>query len=86
MHTINSACTLFVYGEQMRSTGIPELTCVEDTDYIKTALALGKTDTEAEREFQMVIQKCLDLKWTVQVMWAIHTRLRGSGTPSPNKN
>lgn len=67
----------------MRSTGIPELTCVEDTDYIKTALALGKTDTEAERAFHMVIQKCLDVKWTVQVMWAIH-KLRGA--PSPTKN
>ena len=56
----------------MRSTGIPELTCVEDTDYIKTALAIEKTDAEAEKEFQTIIKKCLDLRWTVQVMWGIH--------------
>ncbi len=56
----------------MRSTGIPELTCVEDTDYIKMALAMEKTDTEAEKEFQTIIQKCMDLGWTVQLMWYFH--------------
>ncbi len=56
----------------MRSTGIPELTCVEDTDYIKMALAIEKTDTEAEKEFQTIIQKCIDLRWTVQLMWYFH--------------
>ncbi len=56
----------------MRSTGIPELTCVEDTDYIKNALLLGRTELEAMQSFQKVIQKCLDLKWTVQVMWKFH--------------
>ncbi len=56
----------------MRSTGIPELTCVEDTDYIKMALAIEKMDTEAEKEFQTIIQKCIDLRWTVQLMWYFH--------------
>ena len=67
---------------QMRSTGIPELTCVEDIDYIKVALAITKTDTEAEKEFQSIIKKCLDLRWTVQVMWALH-KLR---VQSPKKS
>lgn len=57
---------------QMRSTGIPELTCVEDTDYIRNALVLEKNETEAEQMFRKVIKKCLDLKWTVQVMWKFH--------------
>ena len=60
---------------QMRSTGIPELTCVEDTDYIRTVLMLSEQEHEAERHFeQKVIKKCLDLGWTVQVMWWIHLR------------
>ena len=64
---------------QMRSTGIPELTCVEDTDYIRNALLLDKTEQEAEQLFRKVIKKCLDLKWTVQVMWKIHLlRRKGS--------
>lgn len=56
----------------MRSTGIPELTCVEDTDYIRRAFALDKSETEAEETFRQVIRKCLDLKWTVQFMWQVH--------------
>ena len=64
---------------QMRSTGIPELTCVEDTDYIKNALVLEKSEHEAEQMFRKVIKKCLDLKWTVQVMWKFHLlRKKGS--------
>ena len=56
----------------MRSTGIPELTCVEDTDYIRMALVLDRSEHEAEEVFHDVIKKCLDLKWTVQVMWWFH--------------
>ena len=60
---------------QMRSTGIPELTCVEDTDYIRTVLMLSEQEHEAERHFeQKVIKKCLGLGWTVQVMWWMHLR------------
>jgi phosphatidylinositol-4,5-bisphosphate 3-kinase len=63
----------------MRCTGIPELTCVEDTDYIRNALVLEKSEHEAEQMFRKVIKKCLDLKWTVQVMWKFHLlRKRGS--------
>lgn len=64
---------------QMRCTGIPELTCVEDTDYIRNALVLEKSEHEAVQMFRKVIKKCLDLKWTVQVMWKFHLlRKRGS--------
>ena len=58
---------------QMRSTGIPELTCVEDTDYIRMAMLLDyKSERKAEEIFCTVIQKCLNLKWTVQLMWKAH--------------
>jgi len=59
----------------MRSTGIPELSCVEDTDYIRMVLSLDKQEHEAVGHFrQKVIKKCLDLGWTVQVMWWLHLR------------
>ena len=63
---------------QMRSTGIPELTCVEDTDYIRNVLVTDKSEHAAEEIFRDVIQKCLDLKWTVQIMWKIHILRHGS--------
>ena len=57
----------------MKSTGIPELTCVEDIDYIRNVLETDLTSEHvAEERFRMVIQKCLDLKWTVQIMWWLH--------------
>jgi len=59
----------------MRSTGIPELSCVEDTNYIRMVLSLNKKEHDAEEYFrQKVIKKCLDLGWTVQVMWWLHLR------------
>lgn len=63
----------------MRWTGIPELTCVEDTDYIRNALALDLSEAEAESCFNSVIKKCIDLGWTVQIMWAFH-KLKHSKT------
>jgi len=72
IHPIPSLTSLY---SQMRSTGIPELTCVEDTDYIRTVLMLSEQEREAERHFeQKVIKKCLGLGWTVQVMWWMHLR------------
>ena len=65
---------------QMRSTGIPELTCVEDTNYIRNVLEVDLAVTEhvAEMRFRKVIQKCLNLKWTVQIMWRLHIVKNGS--------
>ena len=69
---------LFLF--QMRSTGIPELTCVEDTNYIKNVLEVDLAVSEhvAEMRFRKVIQKCLNLKWTVQIMWRLHIVKNGS--------
>ncbi len=62
----------------MRWTGIPELTCVEDTEYIRSALVLGKSDSEAENCFKKVLKRCIELGWTVQVMWAFHKLKHGT--------
>ena len=58
----------------MRSTGIPELVCVEDANYISDALMEKKPDHEAEQHFKQLIKKCLDLQWTVQIMWWFHLK------------
>lgn len=64
----------------MKSTGIPELACVEDANYIRDALMLTKPEHDAEQDFRRLIKKCLDLQWTVQIMWWIHKRKSGTNS------
>jgi len=56
----------------MRYTGIPELTCVEDLEYLKDALMVTKVDTTAKTSFEKLINKCITLGWTVQISWWAH--------------
>eukprot|EP01133_Synstelium_polycarpum_P015439 gene15439-18312_t len=46
----------------MLSTGIPELQCAEDIDYLRKALAPDLTDDEASEEFTKNIQVALNTK------------------------
>ena len=64
----------------MRSTGIPELACMEDANYIRDALMVTRPEHEAEQEFRQLIKKCLDLQWTVQIMWWIHVKKKGASS------
>ena len=59
---------------QMRYTGIPELTCVEDIDYLKDALMVNKDDAAAEAGFTKLIDECIRLGWTVQISWWAHNQ------------
>ena len=56
----------------MRYTGIPELTCVEDIDYLRDALMVTKDDFAAEEGFIKLIDECIRLGWTVQISWWAH--------------
>ncbi len=67
---------------QMRSTGIPELAGVEDANYISDALMVNKPDHEAEQYFRKLIKKCIDLQWTVQIMWYMHLKKQRLGGSS----
>ena len=59
---------------QMRYTGIPELTCVEDIDYLRDALMVTKDDAAAEAGFTKLIDECIRLGWTVQISWWAHNQ------------
>ena len=48
---------------QMKRTGIPELTCIEDIDYLRNVLLLNKTDEEAAEHFTR--QVCSYLNYIV---------------------
>ncbi len=57
---------------QMKCTGIPELQSVEDLEYLRGVLVLGRTDAEAKEHFRAEIQKCLKLQWSTQLNWFTH--------------
>ena len=57
---------------QMRYTGIPELTCVEDIEYLRDALMVTKDEFAAEMCFDKLLNKCIKLGWTVQISWWAH--------------
>jgi len=56
----------------MRYTGIPELTCVEDIEYLRDALMVTKDEFAAEMCFDKLLNKCIKLGWTVQISWWAH--------------
>ena len=58
----------------MRYTGIPELTCVEDLEYLRDALMVTRDGLAAERSFEKLINKCIKLGWTVQLSWWAHIK------------
>ena len=55
----------------MLSTGIPELKCDEDIEYLRNAFALDKTEKEASALFTLLIEESLNTKAT-QVNFLIH--------------
>lgn len=55
----------------MLSTGIPELKCDEDINYLRNAFALEKTEKEAGQYFKTLIDDSLNTKAT-QVNFLIH--------------
>uniref|UniRef100_UPI00398E76AF phosphatidylinositol 4,5-bisphosphate 3-kinase catalytic subunit gamma isoform isoform X2 n=1 Tax=Pristiophorus japonicus TaxID=55135 RepID=UPI00398E76AF len=56
----------------MMLTGIPELTCTEDIQYLREALAVGKEEKPAREHFLNQINICENLGWTIQASWWIH--------------
>jgi len=55
----------------MISTGIPELTCLDDISYLRDAFALDLTEEKAREKFTELIYESLNTK-TTQIMHAIH--------------
>lgn len=55
----------------MLSTGIPELRCEEDLDYLRTSFSVDSTDDEAAKKFKELIIESLNTK-TTQLNFAVH--------------
>ncbi|XP_062822061.1 phosphatidylinositol 4,5-bisphosphate 3-kinase catalytic subunit delta isoform [Anolis carolinensis] len=56
----------------MKAAGLPELSCSKDIQYLKDSLALGKTDEEARRHFQLKFNEALRESWKTKVNWLAH--------------
>jgi phosphatidylinositol-4,5-bisphosphate 3-kinase len=56
----------------MKCTGIPELQSVEDLEYLRSVLVLGRTDAEAKEHFRSEIHRCLKLQFHTQLNWLSH--------------
>ncbi|CAH1772431.1 unnamed protein product [Owenia fusiformis] len=61
--------TLFM---TMLSTGIPELTCVEDISYLKEALVLNLSEDEAIKHFRNKFNEALKNSWKTSLNWTAH--------------
>ena len=61
--------TLF---SMMLNTGIPELQKPEDLEYLRTSLALTKTNAEAEKHFNEIFKSALKGKRTATINFAVH--------------
>ena len=49
----------------MLQTGIPQLTKIEDLDYIRDSLSLDLTDEEASEKFKKLIDESINTKMSV---------------------
>ncbi|XP_063001290.1 phosphatidylinositol 4,5-bisphosphate 3-kinase catalytic subunit delta isoform [Elgaria multicarinata webbii] len=56
----------------MKAAGLPELSCSKDIQYLKDSLALGKTDDEARKQFQLKFNEALRESWKTKVNWLAH--------------
>ncbi|KAG2471300.1 PK3CG kinase, partial [Polypterus senegalus] len=65
----NLLITLF---SLMRLTGIPELSCGDDIQYLKEALQVGKEEESARQHFLHQISICENQGWTVQANCLLH--------------
>ena len=60
----------------MLSTGIPELTSLDDINYVRDALVLGSTDEEALTSFRKKFNEAIKNSWSVSWNWYIHNVVR----------
>ena len=60
----------------MLSTGIPELRTIDDIQYIRNALCLGKSEEQALEDFKKKMQEALKHSFSVSMNWFIHNVAR----------
>ncbi|XP_076265386.1 phosphatidylinositol 4,5-bisphosphate 3-kinase catalytic subunit delta isoform-like isoform X2 [Rhynchophorus ferrugineus] len=56
----------------MISTGLPELSCEKDLQYLRDTLALSKSNTDATEHFRAKFNEALSNSWKTSLNWASH--------------
>ena len=68
---------------QMRHSGIPELTSLNELKHVRDSLYLDKaTEKEAEKAFNSDIDKSLSLNWTTVLNWWAHVKHKSISSSS----
>ncbi|XP_069119879.1 phosphatidylinositol 4,5-bisphosphate 3-kinase catalytic subunit beta isoform-like [Argopecten irradians] len=58
----------------MMMAGIPQLTSINDVEYLKETLALHLSEDEAKERFLQKFQEAINSSWTTKVNWWIHLK------------
>lgn len=64
--------TLFM---MMMNTGIPEVSCIKDIEYLKDTLVPHMTDDEADKHFDVKFNEALKNSWKTSADWMIHNNI-----------
>ena len=72
----NKADLLISLFMAMLSTGIPELRSMSDISYLTQALALGKSEEEAEQFFRMRLSEAMNNQLSTRINWLLHNFAR----------
>ncbi|XP_055958531.1 phosphatidylinositol 4,5-bisphosphate 3-kinase catalytic subunit beta isoform [Patella vulgata] len=67
---------LFSLFMMMLSSGIPQLTCTKDVDYLKESLVPNLNEADARRHFQAKFNEALRNSWTSSVNFYIHMKAK----------
>lgn len=59
----------------MMNTGIPEVSCIKDIEYLKDTLVPHMTDDEADKHFDVKFNEALKNSWKTSADWMIHNNI-----------
>ncbi|ESN92774.1 hypothetical protein HELRODRAFT_96068 [Helobdella robusta] len=77
---------LIVLFMMMMNTGIPEVSCLKDIEYLKETLVPHKTDEEAKEHFKSKFTEALKNSWKTSLNMACHNLRVKKGQESQNQN
>ena len=63
----------------MVQTGLPELRSISDLDYVRDALVLETSESEAREHFRAKLQEARDNAWSTSLNWFFHGLAKETG-------
>lgn len=63
----------------MVQTGMPELRCIGDLNYVRDALVLETSESEAREHFRTKLQEARNNAWSTSLNWFFHGLAKETG-------